>query len=120
MGMTVMATANNSTASLARSMEHGCSMSTISYVSMMLISANTLANILININNNNDDNNNNANNNNNNNDNNNNNQNGRAMFYQNFSDFRRKKSQTEVEKMIREDPFSHKLMVHLLRNNFDL
>ena len=41
-------------------MEYGCSMSTISYVSMLLITANTVANLLANINqNSNEDNNNN-------------------------------------------------------------
>ena len=49
----------NNTRLLARSMEYGCSMSTISYVSMMLITANTVANLITNINvNSNDDNNN--------------------------------------------------------------
>ena len=50
-----------------RSVEYGCSFSTISYVGFMLITANTLANLVANLNanvNNNDDNNNNNNNNN--------------------------------------------------------
>ena len=94
-------------------------MSTMSYVSMMLITANTLVNIVNNINSND------ANNNQNNNQNNNNNQNinqnnGRAMFYQNLSDFPHRKGKMEIEKLVIEDPFSHKLLAYLLHNNQDL
>ena len=66
----------------SRSVQSGCSLSTINYVGFMLITANTMANLVsnLNVNNNNNDDNNNDNNNNNNNDNMNTNMNGKRSF----------------------------------------
>ena len=67
--------------SSSRSVDYGCSFSTISYVGFMLITANTVANLVANLNANSNDNNDNSNNNNNNNDNMNvNNNAGRSFF----------------------------------------
>ena len=73
--------------SSSRSVDYGCSFSTISYVGFMLITANTVANLVANLNANanSNDNNDNSNNNNNNNDNMNvNNNAGRSFFKERF------------------------------------
>ena len=95
-----------------RSVEYGCSFSTISYVGFMLITANTLVNLVANLNanDNNDNNNNNNNDNNNNNNNMNMNTNGR-QFPDNEANF---------HKFGDQELFSKQMITYLLDNNLQI
>ena len=100
----------------ARSVDSGCSFSTISYVGFMMITANTVVNLIANANVNNNNNNNNNMNNNNNNDNNNNNNNAGRSFNPdeyNYSDA----NTTSLTDLVKQDPFSSLVIQSLISSD---
>ena len=109
----------------SRSVQSGCSLSAISYVGFMLITANTVANFVsnLNVNSDNNDNNNNDNNNNNNNDNMNTNMNGRRSFdsQREVNDFGKntKNIKSSPSSGIVTDSFSKDSIRYILENNID-
>ena len=109
----------------SRSVQSGCSLSAISYVGFMLITANTVANFVsnLNVNTDNNDNNNNDNNNNNNNDNMNTNMNGRRSFdsQREVNDFGKntKNIKSSPSSGIVTDSFSKDSIRFILENNID-
>ena len=109
----------------SRSVQSGCSLSAISYVGFMLITANTVANFVsnLNVNTDNNDNNNNDNNNNNNNDNMNTNMNGRRSFdsQREVNDFGKntKNIKSSPSSVMVTDSFSKDSIRFILENNID-
>ena len=107
----------------SRSVQSGCSLSAISYVGFMLITANTVANFVsnLNVNSDNNDNNNNDNNNNNNNDNMNTNMNGRRSFdsQREVTDFGKNTKNKNSSPSLVTDSFSKDNIRFILENNID-
>jgi hypothetical protein len=100
----------------ARSVDSGCSFSTISYVGFMMITANTVVNLIANANvNNNNDNNNNNNNNNNNDNNNNNNNAGRSLSPEEYS--YSDTNSTGFNNLVKQDPFSPNVIQSLISSD---
>ena len=112
----------------SRSVQSGCSLSTINYVGIMLITAHTVANLVsnLNVNSDNNDNNNNDNNNNNNNDNMNTNMNGKRSFdsrqgVNELGKLHRDEIQLSIIQLHSgKDPFSKESMSFILDNTISI